>query len=251
MATFQTVHAEAYYLKGELLQLGNNTTQNPAEKGERGEKGDPGDPGLPGVGRQGPPGVTGDPGVGIQGPPGPPGEVTVVSGDDPAVIYLQGPPGVGLRGLQGLQGVDGPPGVGLQGLQGIQGLVGPRGDPGVGLDGLQGKVGPDGIQGPMGPPGIATTTTVDGETTVITGAPGINGTNGTVQFQVIRVLPNQMNIILPEPTDVTETGLYYYKDGVHETDITFYQSNGLMVAKFYHNRIQHITFLKAGNLWIN
>jgi hypothetical protein len=119
------------------------------------------------------------------------------------------------------------------------------------LDGIQGKVGLEGIQGPTGPAGEVTVVTDDGGSTTITGPPGNDGADGVVSIKYIRLTGAVSNIILPAVADVPESGLHYYKDGVHETDLTFSLPNGLIVAKFYAIRLQNITFLKSGNTWIN
>ena len=137
---------------------------------------------------------------------------------------------------------------------GQTGLTGLRGDAGVaGVAGIQGLTGAEGKQGAQGVPGIATVIhDVDGKTSTITGAAGVNGKDGVVSFKSIRVIPTQFEIILPSPESVTESGLYYYKDFlIADTDTTFKLSNGLIVGKFYHHRIQNITFFKGNNTWIN
>ena len=111
--------------------------------------------------------------------------------------------------------------------------------------------GVEGKQGAAGPPGPVTIIDVNGET-VITGPAGADGKDAEVKFQVIRVLEGMNTIVLPEPADVPEIGLYYYKDTYFEiTDPVFKLSNGLIVGKFYRNRIQNITFLKANGVWVN
>ena len=92
---------------------------------------------------------------------------------------------------------------------------------------------------------------VEGGERVISGQDGAKGEDGKVEFKIIRVLANQVIINLPVASDTTESGLYYYKDEVVENDTVFKTHSGLNVGKFYANRIQHITFLKAGDLWIN
>jgi hypothetical protein len=192
-------------------------------------------------------GLTGS--IGLQGAKG---ETTVIHDVDGKTTYVKGDDGS--QGIQGIQGVQGDRGVvGLTGLIGQTGLTGLRGDAGVrGIAGIQGLTGAEGKQGAQGVPGIATVTQANGTTTTITGAAGVNGKDGVVSFKSIRVLEGQFEIILPSLESVTESGLYYYKDSDHtETDTTFKLSNGLIVGKFYHHRIQNITFFKGNNTWIN
>jgi hypothetical protein len=251
MSSFQNIHAEEIYLRGELLQLGSTTIEG--TPGERGETGDIGPQGSQGIrGLQGGQGITGLTGLtGSIGLTGPAGAVTVVSGSDPDTTYLQGP--VGIQGPSGIQGIDGIQGqTGLTGSIGLTGNQGNRGDVGsLGLTGLQGITGQQGPQGPSGPAGINTVVTVAGETISITGPAGANGADAIFDFQKISVADGVGSIVLPDPTTVVETGLYYYKDAITTTDTTFTLQNGLIVGKFYASRTQHITFLKSGNLWIN
>jgi hypothetical protein len=130
--------------------------------------------------------------------------------------------------------------------------MGPRGD--IGLTGLTGSVGLTGgigLQGPIGDPGEVKIITVEGDTTTITGPAGINGKDAKFEFQKIRVNDGVFSIVLPDPTTIAETGLYYYKDSITETDTTFTLHSGLVVGKFYAMRLQNILFLKSGNMWIN
>ena len=255
MATFQNVFAEAYYLKGELLDLTATNNITPGLQGERGLTGDKGVPGEQGLrGLQGEPGLRGLQGltgsIGLQGPAG---STTVIHDADGKTSYIKGDQGsAGIQGNQGVQGDRGLTGltgsIGQTGSQGLRGDVGERG-----IAGIQGLTGSEGKQGAQGVPGIATVIhDSDGKTTTITGAPGANGKDGIVSFKSIRVLEGQFEIILPSLESVTESGLYYYKDSDHtEADTTFKLSTGLIVGKFYHHRIQNITFFKANNSWVN
>jgi hypothetical protein len=254
MATFQNVFSENYYLRGELLDFSSTSNSSPGLQGERGLTGDKGVSGEQGLrGLQGDAGLRGLQGIqGLIGIQGAKGETTVIH-DDGKTTYVKGDDGS--QGIQGSQGVQGDRGMtGLTGQIGQTGSQGLRGDAGVaGVAGIQGLTGAEGKQGPQGVPGIATVIhDVDGKTSTITGAAGVNGKDGIVSFKSIRVLEGQFEIILPSLESVTESGLYYYKDSDHtETDTTFKLSNGLIVGKFYHHRIQNITFFKGNNTWIN
>jgi hypothetical protein len=255
MSTFNNVFSENYYLKGKLLDFDNLTTNTPtiSTPGLRGLTGDVGAPGDVGIrGLQGEPGIRGLPGIaGNPGLVGPPGPTTVITIEGTETIITGSKGDVGGPGIQGTEG--------LRGLRGLSGEIGLTGTPGlrgdIGLTGLTGNPGTrgqDGTQGSVGPPGPTTVITVDGTETIITGPPGLNGTDGEVKFLIIRVIDGMHTIILPNPAEIVETALYYYKDVPFEiTDPVFKLSNGLIVGKFYRNRMQNITFLKAGDTWIN
>jgi hypothetical protein len=67
---------------------------------------------------------------------------------------------------------------------------------------------------------------------------------------VIKVLGTMSSIALPAPDTVVEAGLYYYKDQESDVNTTFFY-NGNQIGKFYHHRLQNITFLKADGKWTN
>ena len=121
MATFHSVHAEAYYLKGELFAPESMLNGGVGDQGERGEKGDQGEKGEQGLrGPQGIEGLRGPQGIqGDVGPEGPPGATTTVSVDGTETIVT------GPEGPQGIQGIQG-----IQGDRGERGPDGPRGETG-------------------------------------------------------------------------------------------------------------------------
>lgn len=120
-----------------------------------------------------------------------------------------------------------------------------------GLNGTNGTNGLNGSNGTNGTNGTNSVVSVDGTTTVITGDAGADGADGEYKLQEIQVLGGVVSIVLPDPSTVTESGLYYYKNNVTETDTTFTLQSGIVVGKFYALRTQHMLFLKSGNLWIN
>ena len=82
------------------------------------------------------------------------------------------------------------------------------------------------------------------------GQNGQNGEDGEVKFLVVRVVDSMFTITLPDPATVVESGIYYYKDQLNETN-TIFLYNGVQLGKFYFNRKQNITFLKADGRWTN
>ena len=89
--------------------------------------------------------------------------------------------------------------------------------------------------------------TVDDETKVIHGE---DGKDGEVKFLVVHVVDGMFTITLPDPATVVESGIYYYKDQQNETNTTFFY-NDVQLGKFYFNRKQNITSLKADGRWTN